>query len=325
MTSPLFAPRGDVGPVFKDFCLTRRDTLEELLATKSTQTNEIGRCSALLPALSYISALGDGAPLGLLDLGTSAGLNLLFDHYAYRYVPSQGAGALTAGDPLSAVHLECTVLHPLAELPALATPPMAERAGLDRSPIDPNDEPGSRWLLACLWPGNLPRFERLRRALQIARSIPDAPTLATGDMIDDLEHVAEALAPGRPLVIFHSWVAAYLSQARQRDLLDAVRAYRERSTRAVHYLFAESPVEVPGLENPPSAAGPSARARRHRPRPLERAERLGHGPLGRHAPPRADAAVVAPALVGLSGVDRRPPRRVTASRDLHPGVGDHRC
>ncbi len=261
---PRAARDTDVGPIFKDFCLTHRDELETLVATKCTQTNEIGRCTALLPALSLIVDRCRGARLGLLDLGTSAGLNLLFDHYAYHYVHAASNGevatSLTAGDPKSPVNLECTVLHPLSELPSLTTPALADRAGLDRSPIDPHDAAGSRWLLACLWPGNLPRFDRLRQALRIARTTPGAPSLHTGDMIDDLQSVAASLAPGLPLVIFHSWVAAYLSEARQRELLDAIRAYQEGSTRAVHYLFAESPVETPGLGIPDA---PEAHRRQH--------------------------------------------------------------
>jgi hypothetical protein len=244
------APPGDVGTAFKDFCLVHRDRLLELIATGSTQTNEIGRCSALLPALSLIgAAYGGDEPLGLLDLGTSAGLNLYFDRYAYAY-RHQGDGAVvTAGDESSDVMLECTVRGELTELPSLVVPALAERAGLDRAPIDPRDEAGALWLLACLWPDNLPRFARLRSALEIARGDPRPPVLHTGDMIDQLPGVAASVAPGQPLVVFHSWVAAYLTEARQRQLVETVGALS--TTRPVHHLYAESPVETPGLAIPP--------------------------------------------------------------------------
>ncbi len=58
------------------------------------------------------------------------------------------------------------------------------------------------------------------------------------------------MAPGQPLVVFHSWVAAYLSVDRQGELVEAVRDLARR--RRVHYLYAESPVETPGLPTPPS-------------------------------------------------------------------------
>jgi hypothetical protein len=253
------APVGNLRREFKDFCVTHRDELLELISTGSTQTNEVGRCTGLLPALSHIAAGYDhGQPLGLLDLGTSAGLNLLFDRYAYTYRHRDGDrdrrdsdhATLEAGDPSSAVRLECAVRGGLSTLPPLEVPSVTERAGLDRAPIDPRHETGARWLLACLWPDHLSRFARVRAALEIARADPHPPVLHTGDMVDDLGAVAETVAPGQPLVVFHSWVAAYLTEARQHELVEAVR--RLSKSRPVHYLYAESPVETRGLPTPPS-------------------------------------------------------------------------
>jgi hypothetical protein len=257
-TDPV-APVGHLRLEFKDFCMTHRDELLDLIATGSTQTNEVGRCTALLPALSHIAAGYDrGQPLGLLDLGTSAGLNLLFDRYAYTYRRRDGErdghhsenATLEAGDPSSAVRLECSVRGGLSSLPSLEVPSVTSRVGLDRAPIDPRNEAGARWLLACMWPDHLPRFARVRAALEIARADPRRPVLHTGDMVDDVGAVAETVAPGQPLVVFHSWVAAYLTEARQRELVDAVR--RLSTSRLVHYLYAESPVDTRGLPTPPS-------------------------------------------------------------------------
>ncbi len=260
-TGPI-APNGDAGEEFKDFCLAHRDRLLELITTGSTQTNEVGRCTALLPGLQHIAATyGHRVPLGLLDLGTSAGLNLFFDRYAYTYRARSDGAVLGAGDPTSDVVLECTVRSELDDFPTLERPLMGERsarAGLDLAPIDPRDEAGARWLLACLWPDQLPRFTRLRAALEIARTDPHPPVLHRGDVIDQLGDVAEGVAPGRPLVVFHSWVAAYLTEARQRQLVAAVRALS--ATRPVHHLYAESPVETPGLPTPPA---PEAHATAH--------------------------------------------------------------
>ena len=257
-TDPV-APVGHLRLEFKDFCMTHRDELLELIATGSTQTNEVGRCTALLPALSLIAAGYDrGQPLGLLDLGTSAGLNLLFDRYAYTYRRRDGEGdhrdsdhaTLEAGDQSSAVRLECSVRGGLSSLPSLEVPSATSRAGLDRAPIDHRNEAGARWLLACMWPDHLPRFARVGAALEIARADPHPPVLHTGDMVDDVGAVAETVAPGQPLVVFHSWVAAYLTETRQRELVDAVR--RLSTSRPVHYLYAESPVDTRGLPTPPS-------------------------------------------------------------------------
>jgi hypothetical protein len=241
-------PASDLAADFKSFCLEHRHELLELIARRSTQTNEVGRCAALLPALCTIAAAGE--TISLLDLGTSAGLNLLFDQYGYLYRQRDGTAQLRAGDPVSAVTLECQVRTRLEGLPPLDAPSVAGRVGLDAHPIDPTSDDGARWLLACLWPDNLPRFTRFQAALQIARSTSLRPTIVTGDIVDDLGTAAAATSPGNPLVVFHSWVAAYLTEERQGELVEAVRLLGHQ--RRVHYLYAEAPAETPGLPTPPS-------------------------------------------------------------------------
>ena len=72
-------------PAFRAFAAAHADELAELLVTRSTQTNEIGRCALLLPAFGIVAA--EVGPLAHLDVGTSAGLNLLLDRYHYGYEP----------------------------------------------------------------------------------------------------------------------------------------------------------------------------------------------------------------------------------------------
>jgi hypothetical protein len=71
-------------------------------------------------------------------------------------------------------------------------------------------------------------------------------------MIADLPRVAATLPGDNPLVVFHSWVAAYLDVARQRALAEAVRSLD--GVRPVHHLYCETPFETPGLPTPPSPA-----------------------------------------------------------------------
>jgi hypothetical protein len=245
------APRNDVTVDFKDFCLAHRTALLDLIAVRSTQTNEVGRCAALLPALSVVAATyPPGQPLSLLDLGSSAGLNLLFDSYAYRYRQRSDGTVLEAGQMPSLVDLECVVRGELTDLPDLALPAIAERAGIDALPIDPTSEDGARWLLACLWPDNLTRFERLRGALAIAGTTSHPPVIHRGDIVDDLPAVVANMASDVPLVVFHSWVAAYLTPQRQEELVETVRMLSR--SRPLHHVYMETPMETPGLPSPPS-------------------------------------------------------------------------
>jgi hypothetical protein len=204
-----------------------------------------------MPAFCHIASLHGGTePLSLLDLGTSAGLNLLFDDYAYRYLPAEGEGHLTAGPADAGVGLECAVRGELAHLPELRPPAVAARVGLDVSPVDARSDDEARWLLACQWPDNPVRFANLRAALANTRQSEHPPRLETGDMIADLERVAGTIAGDGPLVVFHTWVAAYLEPDRQRALADEIRGLAPH--RPVHHLYAESPFETPGLPTPPS-------------------------------------------------------------------------
>jgi hypothetical protein len=244
-------PAGDVAVSFTDFCRVHRAELERLIATRTTQTNEVGRCSSLLPGLCHVAAgYAWHEPLSLLDLGASAGLNLLFDDYAYTYRAAQGDAVRTTGVPGSEVALECTVRDDLTSLPELRLPVMAERVGLDLAPVDPLSDDEARWLLACLWPDNLARFGRLRAALANVRASAHPPRLERGNMLTDLSRVVATMPGDWPLVVFHSWVATYLSEDEQRALTEQVAVLGAR--RRVHHLYCESPFETPGLPTPPS-------------------------------------------------------------------------
>ena len=244
-------PGNDVAAVFADFCHLHRAEIERLVATRSTQTNEVGRCSALLPGLCLIASQYEwGEPLSLLDLGTSAGLNLLFDDYGYTYRAAQGGAFRSAGVTDSAVTLECSARDDLTCLPDLRLPVMAERVGLDLSPVDPFSDDEALWLLACQWPDNPARFGRLLAALANVRAAAHPPRLERGDMLTELPRIAASMAGDGPLVVFHSWVAAYLSEQEQRSLAEQVAGLDAH--RPVHHLYCESPFETPGLPTPPS-------------------------------------------------------------------------
>jgi hypothetical protein len=249
--SPSVSPTHDVTADFISFCHEFRPALTELIATRRTQTNEVGRCTALLPGLCHIAALQpDGVPLSLLDLGTSAGLNLLFDDYGYTYREPGADTVRRAGAPAARVALSCTARSGLGLLPDLRQPPMATRVGLDLSPVDPRSDDEALWLLACQWPDNPVRFGNVRAAIDNVRAAPHPPRLEQGDMVEDLARVAATVAEEGPLVVFHSWVAAYLGEDQQRALVEAVRAVGRE--RPVHYLYAESAFETAGLPTPPS-------------------------------------------------------------------------
>jgi hypothetical protein len=236
----------DPGPLFVDLCLTHRAEILELLATRHTNTNEVGRSAVLGPALTAV-AERLGAPLGLVDVGASAGLNLFCDRYRLEY------GAAGATGPADApVRIECAVAG--GEPPiAAALPEIVSRTGLDLDPVDVRDEDGTRWLLACVWP-DTGRLPRTRLALDEARK--DPPRIIAGDAVDGVADLVLAVPDGATAVVTTTWVLAYLPRARRVAFRQALTAASRE--RPVAWISAEGPGVVDrfdGIEPPSDAQG----------------------------------------------------------------------
>src|SRR5699024_4776170 len=89
----------DSFPYFKDFSLHNRDAIISVLQHKLVQTNEVRRCSYLYPSFCYIFGKVK-KPLALIEIGTSAGLQLLWDKYSYSYKSND-----VFGNPYAEVHI----------------------------------------------------------------------------------------------------------------------------------------------------------------------------------------------------------------------------
>jgi hypothetical protein len=70
---------------FASFCSILNGEPRELIATRTTQTNEIGRCAVLWPILQFVVMDQPQKSIALLDFGCSAGLNLGVDRFQYQY------------------------------------------------------------------------------------------------------------------------------------------------------------------------------------------------------------------------------------------------
>jgi hypothetical protein len=228
---------GDPYPEFRRFALEHADEIRTIVSTRHTQTNEVGRCALFLPALGLLAEEVGG--LSLVDVGTSAGLNLLLDRFSYEFTPGGRVG------PPSAVHLVCST-RGNPPVPT-AMPVIARAVGLDAQPIDANDAEGVRWLEACVWPDQADRFHRLVAAIELVRR-QGGVDVRRGDAVADLAPlVHEASAAGHP-VVMNSWVLNYLSHDQR---LAYVAALDEVATGTdLSWVMAESPAQTAGLPVP---------------------------------------------------------------------------
>lgn len=224
---------GDAFPAFRECCQRHRVALTHLLRTRTTQTNEVGRCAQFLPAFGLIEA--EMGTLAHLDIGTSAGLNVLLPHYEFRYTPGGSVGGP------SPVVLDCATRGPVP-VPT-SVPDISVSIGLDIAPIDVADDDEVRWLEACVWPDQPDRFARLVAAIDLARRHP--PDVRRGDALDDIPAlIAEVADRGHP-VLTNSWVLNYLSPEQRT----AYVALLDELGRAcdLSWVIAESPAQTPEL------------------------------------------------------------------------------
>jgi hypothetical protein len=199
-----------LAPALEDFVAAEADTLRATIARHTTQTNEVGRCAVLWPALSAIARAPHGRPLALFDFGCSAGLNLSVDDLHIRYRHRAGhllstVGAVDADAP----RIDCRVLGPVPPLHAWT---LAARLGVDRQPVSLDDAGAVRWLRACLWPSERERASRFEQALHRAR-VRRHPVQASDDGVAVLSDWLKTLPAGVTPVLFNSWVLAYFSPA----------------------------------------------------------------------------------------------------------------
>lgn len=204
------------------------------------QTNEVSRSAAF--AVGFCTLLRRfRLPLRLLELGASAGLNLLWDRWRYE------TGETAWGDPAAPLRFGADLYRrPFPDLSAPLGPGEAvvERRGCDRSPIDPSTPVGARLLRSFVWPDQADRHARLDAALAAAAEVPVALEAA-----DAAEFVARHLAapvPGCTTVVCHSVVWQYLPEPTRVAVVAALEDAGARATdeAPVAWLRME-PGEVP--------------------------------------------------------------------------------
>lgn len=183
------------------------------------QTNEAARSAGLVTGLLHLAARY-GQPFEVLEIGSSAGLNLVMDRFAFDL------GGVRVGPEVS----------PVAIVPEWRGPPPPDAAvsfaglrGVDIAPLDLTDPAAAERLQAYVWVDAPERQARLANAIDLVRR--HGITLDRGDAADWVEaRLAEPQAAGVMRVLLHSVVWQYLPPEGQRRIRAAMEAAGARAT-----------------------------------------------------------------------------------------------
>jgi hypothetical protein len=185
------------------------------------QTNEPGRAAVLMAGLLAVAAIHPRITgFELIEIGSSAGLNLMIGRYAHEL------GGVAVGPADSPLRLAPEWRGP----PPPDTPRWIESVrGVDIAPIDLGQDLQAERLLAYIWADQTDRLERTARAIAMAQERP--PRLDHGDAAVWLkERLKEPQAEGQARVLMHSVVWPYLPKKTQLTIEALMTAARGRAT-----------------------------------------------------------------------------------------------
>ena len=227
------SPKVEPAQAFVGFVLQHLDDLAALLATRSTQTNEVGRCNWFLFPFAMIA--DEVGSIARVDVGSSAGLTLLFPEIDFDIGPGEPIGGH------GTLLLRCrTRGHPPRPD---RVPHVVWSKGFDSHPVNLLDEDHVRWLEACVWPEQIERFERLVKAIEVARR--RGISVERGDAVADIERFLQRASEHGHPVVTTSWVMNYLTPAERVEFLAQLDAFGAETDMS--WVIAESPQETPEL------------------------------------------------------------------------------
>lgn len=212
---------------FKDFCQIYRNEIISILKSKLVQTNEVRRCAYLYPTFCYVYNKAK-KPLSLIEIGTSAGLQLLWDQYCYSYGNYE-----VYGNKLSNVHITSEIKGGNTPLLFHESPPVASKVGLDLHISDLGDREDYLWLKSLIWPEHQ---ERLLLFESAASHFNENPVkLIEGDGVALLLDVAKQVPKDTEICIFHTHVANQISEDLKYELIEKIKMIG--STREVFHVY----------------------------------------------------------------------------------------
>ena len=183
------------------------------------QTNEAMRSAGLMTGLLHVVARF-AQPLEVLEIGSSAGLNLLIGRMRFEL---GGVATGPTDSPLPIVPEWRGAPPPRAEVRVVAA------RGVDIAPIDVREPAQAARLAGYVWVDAVERLARLETAAAMVRA--DPVRLDAGDAADWVAaRLEEPQDAGVTRVLMHSVVWQYLSPDAQADIRARMEAAGARAT-----------------------------------------------------------------------------------------------
>lgn len=216
-------------PSFKSFCMGTRANIIEVLQSKLVQTNEVRRCAYLFPTFTYIHEQAK-RPLALIEIGTSAGFQLLWDHYEYHYGDGKVYGQESSEVKIHTEHKGTgrPVFYP--EMPAVTA-----RYGLDLHLNDVTNDEDALWMKALIWPEHHDRRRLFDSAVRCMEENREKITFIEGDGVTLLKEIAEQVPNDSVIVVFHTHVANQMPAEIKQKLLGTIEQIA--ATRDIFHLY----------------------------------------------------------------------------------------
>jgi hypothetical protein len=200
------------------------DFLARFIAEQPVQTNEVQRSWVMLPCFLEVARRTGAEMFDVIELGPSAGLNLVWDRYAYRYE----AGRWGASDtPLELTGEELT---PVPKALLTLVPTIGHRTGIDLRPVDVATDEGARLLKSFVWADQVDRLRRLDRAIEALRA--DPPELVRGDFVELLPGQLASRRRDVLTVVFQTATLGYVAPEQRRRLRAALEEAGEEGQLA---------------------------------------------------------------------------------------------
>jgi hypothetical protein len=185
------------------------------------QTNEAGRSSGFVAAMLWLAGQGMPPRFDCLEIGSSAGINLMMDRYHYDL------GGVAVGPDHASMQFK----------PEWRGPPPPDRRieiaslkGCDIAPVDLTDPAQALRLKAYIWPEHQVRFERLEAAIAAAnQQPPDLVRMNAADFVE--QELAKPQPAGTTRLLMHSIVWQYLPDAEKARIIGATEAAGARATQ----------------------------------------------------------------------------------------------